>query len=167
MAQMAQSLADWPTIEEAAAQLNTSVRTMWRHAEARRVEMRKRPRPGKKPENVCNPRDVEKLMPAAHVMPPEKAGAETGLARRVQNGAPHPWQGALERIATILSAQQDGRIDTIGPTQQLWLSLKEASTLAGLSRKYLLRACEEGRLESVRDGRRRRIRRASLEAFAG
>jgi hypothetical protein len=174
MAQLTQSPEEpdaWPTIEEAAARLNTSVRTMWRHAEARRIEMRKRARPGKKPENICNPADIERLMPAAHVMPEESF--EVVAINRPPPSAPamqQPWYGALETIATILTRQNDtGAIDRIDGNRidpdKLVLTLKEAAR-SGFSIAFLRREVESGRLKSFRDGRTIKISRAALAAFA-
>lgn len=165
MAQLAQSIENWPTIEEAAAQLNTSLRTMWRHAKARRIETQKRPRPGKKPENVCNPRDLERLKPAAHVMPAEEPTA----------GSPEPNGNGLarindERFTFAYVLQEILRRNGAPPPAPLpWITLQEAVAASGLSAGYLRRAIQEGKIEAVRGGPHGalRIRRGSLEAFVG
>ncbi|MGH9639316.1 MAG: hypothetical protein ACRD3Y_04600, partial [Bryobacteraceae bacterium] len=61
-------LSEWPTVEEAAARLGTSTRSIERRIEKGEIEAQKRPRAGKKPETVCHPRDVEKLLPPAPVV---------------------------------------------------------------------------------------------------
>ena len=161
MAALAQSTEAWPTIEEAAAQLGTSVRTMWRHAEARTVEIRKRPRPGKKPANIVNPRDLEKLMPEPYVMPTRE---NAGIAVRSKPSEP-AWPAALESIATILSAHRD----TVTIGAKLWLSLDEAAAFSGLTTAVLRNCIAYGHMKAIKGGPHGawRIQRASLEAFAG
>lgn len=150
----------WPTIEEAAAQLGTSVRTIWRYAKEGAIQTKKRKRDGKKPENVCNPRDVERLMPAeVHVMPP--SGEAIMLRRQAKPGA-KPWEGALEVIATILTGQRDA--DRIAG--KLWLTLDEATDYSGLCRADLLTLCQHGKIGSRKSGGWK-IRRASLDDFSG
>jgi hypothetical protein len=161
-------LSEWPTEAEAAAMLGTSVKTISRYASQGKIEILKRPRPGKKPENVCNPQDVEKLKPTAHVMP------ESGLAL-VPNGN-HPVRRASSEfvplvpalgalIETISTAIQTMRTEPDG-NGKLWLTIEEAQSYSGLCRKDLLRLCRDGKLEA-RKSPGWRIRRASLEAFAG
>jgi hypothetical protein len=51
----------WPTLEESAQLLGASVRSIWRYAQQGRIEMRKRPSPGRKLLNVCNPQELAEL----------------------------------------------------------------------------------------------------------
>ena len=69
-------------------------------------------------------------------------------------------RGFLENLVARVTAPR------IGIAQKLWLSLEEAQAYSGLSRTRLLALCRAGRLVAMRD-RGWRIRRASLEAFAG
>jgi excisionase family DNA binding protein len=168
------SLESWPTETEAAAQLGTSAKTIARYASQGKIEVRKRPRPGKKPENICNPRDVDRLRPVAHVMPDTGTqddalsdefveGAKNVLALRPK---PQPETAAfLDFIRTIATAIETQRRIVQMPT--LWLTLKEAAELSGLSKNYLKRMIESTKLQAVRDRRGWRIRRAALEAFEG
>jgi excisionase family DNA binding protein len=139
---------------------------MWRHAKDRTVEVRKRPRPGKKPENVCNPRDLERLKPPAHVMPDQPTVLAVAKTTKNANGVQR-LDDALERIATILSAKITGTVGTISPTQKLWLSIDEARALTGFTLCDLREVVASGKLNARRSGRRLRIQRASLEAFEG
>lgn len=54
------SLSEWPNEAQAAAALGISAKTIIRYASAGKIETRKRQRPGKKPENVYNPQDLER-----------------------------------------------------------------------------------------------------------
>ncbi len=54
------------------------------------------------------------------------------------------------------------------PQPKLWLSLEEAAAYSGLEARTLKRLCEEGKLVGIKEWRSGwKIRRASLEAFAG
>jgi hypothetical protein len=168
------SLSEWPNEAQAAAMLGTSVKTIMRYADAGKIETQKRPRPGKKPENVCNPSDIERLMPKAHVMPAEVANG-TAIARLPAEPAktldPAPVLAMIRAIATAIETERQ-----IVQMPRLWLSLEEAAEYSGLS-VHFLRDCivepehyQPGQnLIGIRAGRRGswRIQRASLEAFAG
>lgn len=159
------SLDNWPTEAEAAALLQTSVKTISRYAEAGKVELRKRPRAGKKPENVVNPRDIEKLLPAAHVMPEERPGA---VALRPKTQPQQPEAAAffafIQTITTAIETQR-GIVQIAKP----WLSLEDAAEATGLSAGYLRRQIADAKIVATYGGPRGaiRIQRASLEAFAG
>jgi hypothetical protein len=178
----------WPTESEAALTLATSVKSIQRYAAKGLIEIRKRPRVGRKPENICNPQDVAKLFPAAHIMPPEpvaNGSAPEGIVRR-----PHvqPAPDFMTIIQTIATAMEAGReiVQTRAP--KLWMTLKEAVEYSGLARADLERLCrmaDEGRgqvlaeavaLERgdlprhtliVRKSNGWKILRKSLEAFEG
>lgn len=152
------TIEQWPTIEEAAAQLQTSVRTLWRYKKEGAIQTRKRQRPGKKPENVCRPQDIARLMPSdVHVMPASAAGKEITIRRP----APKTWEGALERIATIMAVPASVAIGV-----KLWLSLDEAAAYSGLARADLLKLCQEEKLIARKSGGWK-IQRKSLEEFEG
>lgn len=158
----------WPTESAAAALLGTSVKTIARYARQGKIERRKRPVAGRKPENVCNPRDLERLLPAAHVMVPEEPPPQTeALARRPpQNGMAGEFLAFIRTIATAVSA--DGQtVQT--KTARVWLSLDEAAEHSGLSRGFLLRLVREGAIDANRGGPHGalRLRRVSLEDFKG
>lgn len=150
----------WPTIEEAAHILNTSLRTMWRHAQAHRIELQKRPCQGRKPENVVNPRDIERLMPQAYVLP-EPVQNNDGLSRINEEHITFAYvlQELLRRTAA----------PALPPLLLPWITIEEAAAATGLSSGFLRRQIKDGKVEAVRGGPhgRLRIRRASLEMFAG
>jgi len=154
--------------------LGTSVKTIIRYADAGKIETQKRPRPGKKPENVCNPRDIERLMPKAHVMPAESANG-TAIARMSAEPAktldPDSVLAMIRAIATAIETERQ-----IVQIPKLWLSLEEAAEYSGLAVRFLRDAIiapenyrEGENLIGIRAGRRGswRIQRASLEAFEG
>ena len=51
------------------------------------------------------------------------------------------------------------------PAARLFLSVKEAAKLSGLTERYIRELLESGELKAVRDGRRLRIRRRDLEGI--
>ena len=149
----------WPTQQEAADTLQISTKTIERYAQEGKIEMRKRPRPGRKAENVCNPTDIERLLPAAHVMPAQ--GQQIAL-RKAPPALLPDWDAALARISTMLTGQKD----TVEIHRKIWLTLEEAQAYSGRSRAWLLRLCRYGELIAEKD-RGWKIRRGSLEQYNG
>jgi hypothetical protein len=85
----------WPTVDEAAARLETSRRTIFRYGTAQEIEIRKRA--GK---TVCNPTDIERLKPATHIMP---EGTRAVALAKPQSSAAAPatsngWAAMLQVI---------------------------------------------------------------------
>lgn len=172
-------LTQWPSVEEAAAILQTSRRSIERKFERGELEIRKRTRPGKKPENVCNPADVEKLKPAAYVI--QKYQEDEAEAPTPRNAPPRGstlddfalrlWE-AIERARP---AAIEGKT-TIAPlltvselSLKLWLTVEEAASLSGYAESKLRAAIAAGAVNANRGGPRRSwiIQRASLESFEG
>jgi hypothetical protein len=169
-------LTHWPTEAEAAAVIGCSVRTLQRYAGAGKIEIRTRPREGKKPENVCNPRDVDKLLPAAHVMPPEDDAERSNDRTPPANGVPavnnfgngkqiDTFFAFIAAITTIVATRQN----VAKPEPRLWLTLDEAAELSGLTAAYIRDRARVGAINAAAGGPygALRIQRASLEAFAG
>lgn len=157
-------LAEWLTIPEAAARATTSTRSIERRIASGEIETRKRPRPGKKPETVCHPRDIEKLLPPAHVMLGHVA--PTAFATRpAPSGSRVPWEAALEKIATILSAKNSSEAIGAIPgssSGKLWLTLDEAAERYDLGRSALRRLAKR-----VGPRGALRICRQTLEDYRG
>lgn len=145
MAELA--LLDWLTVPEAAARLKTSERTVERRIAAGEIETQPRSRPGKRPETVCHPRDVGKLMPQAHLVK-----ADTGSALAPMAGL-EMW-GMLAGLA-MRSSRGAGKG---------WLTLTEASKSSGLSVRFLRRLIRAGEIQAVKD-RAWKIDRFSLDTW--
>lgn len=166
---MSPDIEQWPTDEAAAAILGTSSKTIHRYAAKKWIEMRKRQRPGKKPENVCNPLDIEKLKPPPHVMAADRFG-------EVENLSLATTEGKLTFAYLFNELLRSNAPPQPLPPPAPWITLEEAADYSGLSRTYLRDSCvgpehyKEGEnLLGIRGGPRGalRIRRASLEAFQG
>lgn len=164
---LTQKLSEWPSESEAAAILGTSTKTIARYAAKGLIEIRKRPRDGKKPENVCHPRDIEKLKPTAHVMPhPAPAPrSELALAERDRLPLVPSFEAVMRTISTAITSTDENVRNAKILNEKLVLTLKEASR-SGFSMAFLRRAVDNGTLKSFRDGRKIKIARASLEEFA-
>ena len=169
-------LDHWPTMEEAAQQLRISMRTMWRHSQRGALEIRPRAAAGRKPVNVCNPADVEKLKPGPYVYVARteaqeaKHQAKNGVVPAivpVATGLEPVTIGAiLEALQTIATVATGLKAVTDGT--KLWLTLDEAALYSGMARSVLRRATISGEVASRRDGPRGAtiIQRASLERFS-
>lgn len=176
-------LSQWPSVEEAAVALHTSARSIIRHNARGELEFRKRARPGKKPENVCNPDDLQKLLPQPYsVRHLEYAGDR--FQDEIANLPPPPMAGdRFERFLNAIEAATTQRAlpapeaaaPAIAPPaavaldRKLWLTIPEASIYSGFSSLKLRAAIKDGRLTARPDGPRGAviIRRAALEEFAG
>ena len=132
------NLIGWPTVTEAAKELSRSPRSIWRDIEEGKIEAKKRPRPGLRPETVCNPDDIERLHPAAHVMRDEP---ETALTTR----DPRREMAALELLTAL------ARQTTRNAPPKRWLNTTEAVEHSGLSPRLLRREARRRRLLTVRD----------------
>ena len=150
-------LSGWPTKAEAAAQLDTSARTIERMISDGRIEGKRRRNANGTRETVCNPRDIENLQPATHLMP--ETSAVTPIARNEIIGRPDP----LELMAAALAALA-GQQQPIREEPRAWLTVKEAADYNGLSEALLRRAIRTGKLAAVKD-RRWKINRAALDQF--
>lgn len=164
------NLSTWPTEAEAAHMIGCSVRTLQRYAQDGRVEIRPRKRDGRKPENVCNPRDVERLLPAAHVMP-EEVGNLPMTAVVQPNGKPaqaDAFFSFISAITTAIATRQNVAIEPAQP-QKLWLNLEEACAYSGLGVSALLAAVAEGKIAGGKYGPHGAlaVHRASLEEYRG
>jgi hypothetical protein len=169
---MAQNTDSWPTFAEAAEQLNASLRTMWRYNARGQLEVQKRPQPGRKPVNVVNPRDLEKLKPAPYVVAPENMHLAVH-----QNAAqaPAPRTGSQPGLEAILSIFTDrlkavtiDTKDTVRISEKPILKLTEVHALTGIPIERLRQAITDGRLKARLDsewGRGYRVRRGDLDAF--
>lgn len=151
----------WPTEAEAAVLLRTSRKTIMRDAAKGLIEIRKRPRPGKKPVNICNPDDLDKLKPPAHVLPESEPMNGNGLARASGEERltfAYVLQQLLQRTAPPAPL----------PEPKLWLTLEEASDFSGLGPRVLKRLCRDHKLTALKArGEGWRVLRKSLEAFEG
>jgi hypothetical protein len=169
------TLDEWPTIHQAAAALRTSTRSILRAQDRGEIEIRKRTRPRKKPENVVNPDDLRKLiekeaprpfpvplpqLPAPAIAEPQALTGErfdrfiAALEGLTQPRALPPAPAAIAPPAVPLHLK-------------LWLTLPEASVYSGYSERKLRQAAEDGRIHANKDGPRGAIiiRRASLESL--
>jgi excisionase family DNA binding protein len=154
-------VSGWPTIPEAAVFLAVSPRTIERKAERGEIDVRKRERPGKKPENVVNPADVERLRPKSHV-----------VVRHVMNeepqtdGMPAKPFDVLGALIALVTQQQ--KLLT-APAPCPWITVQEAAELSGLSAAFIRRQIAETRIAATRGGPHGalRVHRASLMEFRG
>lgn len=168
MAEQEATYSDWPTLAETAAILGTSERTLLRWQETGKIEIRKRVREGKKPENVCNPRDLDALKPSAHIMPAESRE----LVRQEQTrpaSSPAPAFSLLpveviEPLVRFLEAAATAKAEEAAP----FLTLKEAAAYSHLGTSFLRRAVQRKILAGGRYGPHGslRIGRASLDELA-
>lgn len=162
----------WPTITEAAAALHTSTRSVLRAQDRGEIEIRKRTRPRKKPENVVNPDDLRKLI--------EKEAPRPFPVQLPAIAPPpqfHPEASQVDRFIEALRDMNAQRALPPAPAAiappavplhvKLWLTLEEASAYSGISRAKLREMMNHEALDFSQDGPRGKwiIKRASLESL--
>lgn len=149
-------LSAWLNKQEAAQRLGVSERTLDRMAD-KGPERRMRARPGRKPEPVFNPEDVERLASKAFVVPAALVPSEELATRQ---GPPPVLQMLLSVIQSLATTSH------AKPQAALFLTLDEAAEYSGLSKSFLRRVVREGQIPSVKDGLRTKISRHDLDNFA-
>jgi hypothetical protein len=165
-------LDSWPTKAEAADLLRTSISTIERMISRKELETAKRPRPGKKPETVINPAQVQQLQHTpttpAFITRPEADPLLEGIGFHPSRGTSltaSPQQSHALARADLLDSLAGffQRMPAPQPAQpEKYLILQELSAESGLSIPYLRRAIKDGRLVAIRDGRQWKAKKSSL-----
>lgn len=152
---------DWLTKQQAATALSVSFRTLDKLVSDGKLQSAKRQQPGKPPATVYHPGDVETIrkerQPPAHALPAVRAETSRSVAQTAQR--PLELEALTAAFLTIV------REDFPPPAPKLFLTIKEASHLSGLSQAYIKRAIACEMLPVVEDGRRIRIRRKDVEGL--
>lgn len=154
-------LSGWPSKLDAARLLGIGERTLDRQiARTGAPEIRMRPRNnGRKPEPVCNPDDLERLVAErkrAVPMPPAFAST-VALANPVDDGP------AIARVISAVARILGPPLEAI-EARALFLTLKQASTYTGLSMALLARLAQQGAVDAIKDNGWK-FRRAGLDAL--
>ncbi len=108
-------------------------------------------------ERLC----IEQLGKAIARSGPEAAGLLVGPDQQLMP-LPKPLYEALLRVAHVLAA---GQGMTIVPAEHL-LTTQEAADMLDVSRTYLIRLLDEGKIPFQRVGRHRRVAMRDVSAFA-
>lgn len=147
---------EWVDLAEARKRTGRSKTTIERLAYDGAIVSKLEPREGRKPERLYHAGSLERYLVEKEngkLLPAVAGGAAVVPIER----------GDFVKSAQALMAEWWNRHQQV---EKLWLTIDEARELSGFSRKYLIRACDEGKLEWTRDGRRRLIRRVSLKAYS-
>jgi len=128
-------LEEWYTEGEAAAKLALSPRTFRRFIAAGKYEefayapeRKRRPREGKKPETVYNPKDVDTL---ASVVATKDRTAE-----RTADAVLDPREVTRELLLEFLISRKEAHVVA---NNKLYLTVKEAAAFSGLPKAFLRR----------------------------
>lgn len=162
-------LSKWLTKAETAAILGISERTLDRLGEqGKGPERRLRPRPGKKPEPVYRPEDVQAMAAAQNkpmIIAPDSPLRTAPAAGSIAPRPPaQPPLGVAEFFALVDGIAQ--KVTAVLPrAEKLWLTLEEAAQVSGLSEAFLRRLVRTGNLPAVRD-RAWKVRRSDLANIA-
>jgi hypothetical protein len=143
-------LSTWLTAEETCQRLQISLRTLDRRQRDGTAPMRAlRHRPGKKPEPVFDPADVQR-MAAPRTVATVPAPIQAPRAPR----APRAELFALfERILTMDNAKALPPVDPERWVPPLpWISVATAAEISGLSQSRIRRLAGAGEIAAVRDG---------------
>lgn len=174
-------LTTWLSITDAAAQIGCSTRTVERLGRAKQLEQRLRRQEGTPPVAVYNTDDVARIAaerrraPAPFVLPDGSNGNGHGRALSPQSTSittpaiaadDDPIRLVCAALVRVLQSPPSPPLVTSlaesSGGERLFLTIREASIVSGLTLAYLRRACESGTLKAVKD-RGWRIRRTDLE----
>ena len=153
MAQSQPDLSTWLSEDQVSNQLGISSRQLRRERSENRWNTRERTRPGRKPEVVYNPAEVEARMPPPVQTLMKAAPAPThldnpaptsGLSAELAGLPPITWPAIIDLVESL--AQRNKPAD---PT--LYVRLDEASRITGLTVAYLKRLIKAGSLRSIKD----------------
>jgi hypothetical protein len=153
---------EWLTVEEAAAALERSERSVQRLAQSGEVQFKVHE--GRRLYRAADlHRAKSEGVPAARVDGPipiadQAPGKQLVLPSRIL--------GITRKIATEVSAQLIAARQAVTAKERLWLSLDEAHDLSGLAKSDLAVLAREGKIVARKSGGWK-FRRASLEAFEG
>lgn len=172
--------ADWLTTAHAAEALGCSIRTVQLLAKEGKLQRAQRRAASGQTVAVFHPDDVARLASARQPGPPGAFLVPDGPARRNGHGsaltvkrpqpADHDPLRTLAAALDALRAWSEGRGPQApqGPQtpapETVYVTLKEASAIAGLTQAYLRRLIEAKQLPAVRDPGIR-VRRKDVEAL--
>jgi excisionase family DNA binding protein len=157
--------SDWLTKAQVADVIGVSTKTVEKLAADKQLQQASVRRAGKPPIVVYHPGDVERVRKErnpegdAFVVPPSQTpemvdGKETAVVPRT--GEPT----AAGAFASLMN--QFGNGARVRLSERMFLNIKEASELTGLTQIYLTRRIKDGTLPAIRDGAWK-IRRSDLE----
>jgi len=179
MSQTSSDLTDWLTKQQAADAIGVSTKAIERFARAKKLEQRFRPQARGPQVAVYHPDDVARLAserqpaPSAFVLPadpmhlPDPAPTNgngrgaSQLARAIAPAVAAPADDPLRALAAAICAFMSQTSET-SVSETLFLTIREAAGVTGLSQAYLRRLIAAGTLKAVRD-RGWRIRRRDLD----
>jgi excisionase family DNA binding protein len=156
-------ISTWPTRHEAAQLCAVSLATVDRWIAAGKITTSKRPRPGLKPEIVCNPADVRAYVPSMPAFPAYLTDSTALATTQQQPAAAAPATIQPEMFALFAHlASEIARAVSPPSRPQRFLTLEEAAQATGLTITYLRRRIKDGTLRAVNDGRSTKIRESDL-----
>jgi hypothetical protein len=179
-------LSAWWTVDETAARIGCSKRTVERLGRAKKLEQRLRRQEGTPPVAVYNPDDVARLAserrpaPSPFVLPAVGTGNGHGrphtapveaLARPADDAIHRFFTEALRYLHALHQSPPSPPVsetvaETLSPDERAaqYVTVAEAAAIKRLSQAYLRRAIADQRVPAIRD-RGWRIRRRDLEGL--
>ena len=151
-------LSTWPSKFETARLLGIGERTLDRQIKRTGCpEIRMRPRDsGRKPEPVCNPEDVQRIISERNRAVPMPAETSMAVALPLRPAEVPALARVFEAFGAIASRAPE--------PSPLWLTLKQASVYSGLSMAILQRLASTRRVVAVKDNGWK-IKRAALDGL--
>lgn len=140
---------DWLTIDEAAARLEKSTKTVDRLVKAELIRTRLESRTGRRPERLYSATDVDRAREGAYVAGAALAQAQTTSTAVARN---HPTVSKSTKSDESVGDGNAARpVEYISIATRYWLTLGEAAAMSGLSKALIRREARSGRLEAFRD----------------
>lgn len=153
---------DWPTKAEVVRDLGSgfSLRNLEYMIQSGKIQVARRPVPGRRPATVCNPADVARIASERWAVRPT---VETGGAIDLRFPPSLPALSSLPSLTESLGALKSLMPPRVALKEKLYLTIDEAVEYSGLPTSYLHKLIREMRLDAIKADRWLRISRKSLE----
>lgn len=152
-------LSKWLTDEQVSARLGISQRTLFREVAAGKWQPQMRQRDGKRPERVFSPEEVEARMPSPPTVlvrrDPDQMPPMSPEVAEMAELPPVTWPAIVDLVQGVIASASPA-------PQTVWVKLKEASAITGISVKALIRLVRAGEVPGIFDNAFK-LRRDGLE----
>lgn len=150
-------LSNWLNSADVQAALGISESTLDREVKAGRWQPRKRFRDGKKPERVFSPDEVYSRVqkPPTELVRQEPIPSIPSPVTELTEMPPVSWPAIIHLVESLIGT-------AVPESPKLWVKLKEASEITGLSVTGMRKLIDAGKMLAIKD-RSIKVRREGLE----
>lgn len=156
---------DWYTQEETMQRLGIAERTLREWCQLGRIAFRTAQNAGKRPRRLYKKSDVDKLAEIGLATPNAKESKPGGA---IEPRRPHRGPDVVSILAQLLveMKKEPPALPAPAAPPPLWITIDEAHELTRMSKAYLIKLCQDGKVKAVK-APGWLIRRRSLEEYDG